>query len=90
MTGQKFTDTFVSREHLFSIGTEEASGKHYVSIPVSNGMVDYEAYYEIDGATFAQFSNDVEAALVFAGRCRGHEMDDLLIVKPGRIRGNPI
>jgi hypothetical protein len=90
MTGQKFTDTFVSREHLFSIGTEEASGKHYVSIPVSNGMVDHEEYYEINEATFAQFSNDVEAALVFVGRCRRRELDDLLIVKPGRIRGNPI
>lgn len=90
MSTKKFTDVFVSREHLFSIGTQEVSGKHYVSIPVSNGMVDCEEYYEIDQATFDHFGVDADAALAFVQRCRRREEDDRLIVKPGRIRGNPI
>jgi hypothetical protein len=90
LSHQQFTDTFVNREHLFSMGTEEVSGKHYVSIPVSNGMVDYEEYYEVDQALFDHFSVDVNAALEFVQKCRRREMDDRLIVKPGRLRGNPI
>ena len=38
----KFSDVFTSRKHMFSIGVEETTGRFYVSIPVSNGMVDYE------------------------------------------------
>ncbi len=40
----KFSDTFVSREDRYSIGAELDSGRPYVSIPVSNGVVDYEEY----------------------------------------------
>ncbi len=51
----KFQDVLVSREHMFSVGFEQDSGRFYVSIPVSNGMVDYEEYYEVDRATFDLF-----------------------------------
>jgi hypothetical protein len=90
MSHQQFADTYLNREHLFSMGTEEVSGTHYVSIPVSNGMVDYEERYGIDQASFDHFSVDVQAALEFVQKCRRREMDDRLIVKPGRLRGTPI
>ncbi len=45
-------DIIVRREYRFTLGVEEISGRFYVSIPVSNGMADYEEYYEIDRATF--------------------------------------
>lgn len=83
----KFNDVFVSREDRFSIGVEEQSGRYYVSIPVSNGMVDYEEYYEIDKAQFGLYQADMQAALEFVKRCRNRESDDLLIVKPGKNRG---
>lgn len=86
----KFNDVFVSREHMFSIGIEETSGKFYVSIPVSNGLVDYEEYYEIDRATFELFQRDLAAALAFVERCRRRELDELLIVQPGTNRGTAI
>lgn len=86
----KFKDVFVSREHMFSIGIEETSGKFYVSIPVSNGLVDYEEYYQIDRATFELFQRDLSAALEFVGRCRRRELDQLLIVQPGTNRGSAI
>lgn len=86
----KFKDVVVSREQRFSVGVEEDSGKHYVSIPVSNGLVDYEEYYEIDQPTFERYRANPETALDFVVRCRKREMDDRLIMKPGKNRGTAI
>ncbi|MHC5787126.1 hypothetical protein ACYT86_14030 [Pseudomonas idahonensis] len=86
----KFNDLFVSREEMFSMGIEEVSGQYYVSFPVSNGMVDYEEYYAIDRATFERFEQDLQAALEFVTRARKRELDQLLIMKPGKNRGTAI
>jgi len=85
-----FKDVLVNREERFSVGAEQDSGKHYVSIPVSNGVVDYEEYYEIDQPTFERYRADLNSARDFVGRCRRREMDHLLIVKPGKNRGTAI
>jgi len=58
------------REERYSVGVEEDSGKHYVSIPVSNGLVDYEEYYEIDQRTFERYRADPDSARDFVMRCR--------------------
>jgi hypothetical protein len=86
----KFSDVFTSRKHMFSIGVEETKGRFYVSIPVSNGLVDYEEYYEIDRASFELFQNDIDAAVDFVMKCRRRELDELLIEKPGTNRGSAI
>ena len=86
----RFSDLFVSREDRYSIGTELDSGKHYVSIPVSNGLVDYEEYYEISPQQSEVFRDDTTAALQFVEECRRHEHDDVLIQKPGTNRGTPV
>ncbi|KRP63005.1 hypothetical protein [Pseudomonas trivialis] len=86
----KFQDVFVSREHMFSLGIEQDSGRFYVSIPVSNGMADYEEYYEVDRATFDLFSRDPNLALPFVIRCRKRELDELLMIPPGTNRGTAI
>lgn len=86
----RFQDVLVSRKHMFSMGIEQDSGRFYVSIPVSNGMADYEEYYEIDLATFDLFKCDPYAALPFIMRCRKRELDELLIVPPGTNRGTAI
>ena len=90
MSTFKFTDSFVSRQHRFSMGVEETLGTCYVSFPVSNGMVDYEEYYAIDQADYGRFQNDVQAALDFVEACRRREHDDKLMIAPGRLRGSPI
>lgn len=86
----KFKDVVVDRAERFSVGVEEDSGKHYVSIPVSNGMVDYEEYYEIDQPTFERYRADPDSARELVARCRRRELDHLLIVKPGKNRGTAI
>jgi hypothetical protein len=82
-----FQDVFVNALERFSIGVEQETGRRYVSIPVSNGVVDYEEYFEIDEVQFHRYQRDPSSALEFVRRCRARELDDLLMVKPGRDRG---
>ena len=85
-----FQDTSFSREHRYSLGVETASGLHYLSIPVSTGLVDYEERYEISAADHGRYGLDGAAAAAFADECRRHEHDVLLIQKPGWNRGTPV
>ena len=43
----RFIDTKVSKEGRYSLGIEQESGEHYISIPVANPYVDYEEYYRL-------------------------------------------
>ena len=86
----KFKDVAVNRQERYSLGVEEDSGKYYLSIPVSNGLVDYEEYYEIDKPTFERYRADLDSALELVQRARRRELDDRLIVKPGSNRGTAI
>jgi hypothetical protein len=83
----KFEDCFVSAEHRFSIGREVDSGKYYLSIPVSNGLVDYEEHYEITGSDAERFRTAPELARQLAEKCRNRTIDAALIVQPGTDRG---
>ncbi|WP_083212455.1 hypothetical protein [Mycobacterium parascrofulaceum] len=86
----KFDDTYFSREDRYSIGVESTSGRYYVSIPVSNGVVDYEEYYKLTPNQYHHFLRDSADALDFAEACRRREHDDLLLQKPGSNRGTPV
>lgn len=83
----KFKDVFVDRVERFSLGIEQESGRFYLSIPVSNRMVDYEEYYEIDQACFDAYIATPALALEFLQCCRNRERDELLMFKPGHDRG---
>lgn len=50
-------------------------------------MVDYEEYFEADKAAFDLYMSNQSLALPFVRRCRNREVDDLLMVQPGRDRG---
>jgi hypothetical protein len=86
----KFEDSFFSREEHYSLGLETDSGRRYLSIPVSNGLVDYEEYYEVTESQYRSFLTDPASAAQFADSCRRHEHDDLLIQRPGSNRGTPV
>lgn len=86
----KFNDTFFSRDDRYSLGVESTSGRYYASIPVSNGIVDYEEYYEISNEQYRTFLNDRTAAIEFVEACRRHEHDNLLLEQPGGNRGTPV
>jgi hypothetical protein len=46
-SAMQFDDIFIFKSERFAVGQEQDSGKYYLSIPVSNGLVEYEEYYEI-------------------------------------------
>lgn len=86
----KFKDLYISRVDRFSVGIEEDSGVYYLSIPVSNGFVDYEEYYKVDSNVLEEIARDYKAFLKKVEACRGRKMDQYLLVKPGKKRGSPI
>ncbi len=83
-------DEFFSREDRYSLGIDEDSGRHFASLPVSTGAVDYEEYYELSDTDYARLLADPAQAVAFIEECRRHEHDDLLMQKPGWNRGTPV
>ena len=85
----RFHDTHFSAAHRFSIGKDLKTGGHFLAIPVSSGVVDYEELYRLSAEQYERFASDLTSALDFVGQCRRREHDDLLIYPPGRRRGSP-
>lgn len=85
-----YVDSHFSPHHQYSLGVEVGSGRKYLSIPVSNGVFDYEEYYELDADEYNAFASDQIAASEFAQSCRERERDDRLIERPGWNRGTPV
>lgn len=85
-----YKDTFFSREHRYSLGVEEDTGRHYLAIPVGNGPFDYEERYAITPGRYRELLGSTSTAVDFAESCRRRERDELLIGKPGWNRGTPV
>lgn len=83
-------DEFFSREHRYALGVDEESGRHFASLPVSNGVVDYEEYFSLSAAEYAEYLAHPAKALAFIEQSRARQHDDLLIQAPGWNRGTPV
>ncbi len=83
----KFQDTSVNTENRFSTGIEKESGRYYLSIPVSNSLVDYEEYYLITQEQYNQYPTNINDLINFAENCRKHHNDHLILQQPGVDRG---
>lgn len=86
----RYVETRFSREHRFSIGDDMKTGGHYLAIPVSNGVVDYDEQYHITPEQYRLFLADMTAAVSFVEECRRRGHDDQLIYPPSERRGEPI
>jgi hypothetical protein len=86
----QFDDIFIFKSERFAVGQEQDSGKYYLSIPVSNGLVEYEEYYEITPEEFERFSAALAEMRELAELSRARKLDARLIMKPGSKRGSPI
>ena len=65
----RFVDTAFDRSKLYSIGREMESGRYYLSIPVSHGVVDFEEYYEIPAEMHDGYPANRALIEDFADRC---------------------
>ncbi len=83
----RFFEVAVSEEGRYTLGEDCLNGGYYISIPVSNRMVDYEEYYRLYRLEFDKFRLDQNAAALFADKCRSRDQDDRLIIKPAIDRG---
>ena len=83
-------DTFFSREHRYSLGVDEESGQHFASLPVSNGVVDYEEYFGLSVAEYTEYLAGPARAVAFVEQCRLRQQDLRLVQQPGRNRGTPV
>ncbi len=80
---------YVDAVKRFSLDVDEASGRTFVSIPVSNSMVDYVEWYEVDRETFGRFEADPALAHDLVEKAKRREVDHLLLLPPGTDRGDP-
>jgi hypothetical protein len=85
----RYRTVAMNRELRYALEIDERTGGYYVTIPVSNRMVDYEEAYEVDRVTFERYRADPASALDFVTHCRNHELDHLLRERPGADRGTP-
>ncbi len=81
---------YISEQNRYGLGVDMDSGKHFLAIPVTIGVADYNEYYEVSSEVFERYLTNPDAALAFAEECRLRDHDELLIVKPGWNRGIPI
>jgi hypothetical protein len=80
---------FVDQVKRFALEIDEISGRTFVSIPVSNPYADYLEWYEVDRETWDRFVADPTQAHGFVEQAKNRELDHLLLLKPGRLRGYP-
>ncbi len=71
----RFNDTFISRSERFSLGIEEDSGRYYLSLPVSQPRVDYEAFYVLSAEEYQLFLSDAAACAAFLAHCQAGECE---------------
>ena len=71
----------------FFCRVEEETGTHYVSIPASNQLVDYEEYYRIDKRVFEKHRNDLKSLIYVADEARNYLRDNDLLIQHGPRRG---
>lgn len=77
----RFQDTFISREHRFSLGIDLQTDRHYLSTPVSgvNRAVEWEAYFTITEGQFQDFQANPASTDAFTEDCRMGRNEHLLI-----------
>jgi hypothetical protein len=83
----RFVDTAVNKEKRYCIGREADSGRYYLAIPATNGLVDYEEYYEISAEAHDAYPGNAAQLEKFADECRKRQHDERLIYQPSITRG---
>lgn len=89
MIKSRFSETYFSIDHRFSLGDDLQTGDCYIAIPVSNGPVDYNEYYRLSADQARSFVADLASCIAFVEACHRREHDDLLLYPPGKRRGTP-
>lgn len=87
---KRYEPTFFSEDHRYSMGNDLKTGGHYLAIPVSNGIVEYNEQYWLEPGQYDEFVSNPSVAARFVDECRARRHDDQLIYVPSEKRGEPI
>jgi len=69
---------FPAPEDGYWLGTDDASGRHFIVVELSVGVEDFDAFYELTPEQHARFLTDRSAAAAFAEECSRQRHDDVL------------
>jgi hypothetical protein len=87
---KRFEATYFSSDRRYSIGNDVKTGGHYLAIPVSNGLVEYDEEYALAPGQYETFMGDRSAAMKFVEECCARQHDDQLIYAQRERRGTPL
>ncbi|BBX06526.1 hypothetical protein [Mycolicibacterium aichiense] len=87
---KRYEPTYFSKEHRYSMGNDLKTGGHYLAIPVSNGLAEYNEEYFLLPGQYEEFMRDPSAALKFVEACRARQHDEQLIYVQNGKRGEPL
>lgn len=84
------TKEVIFKKERVSIFYSEEHQNYYLGLPVENGMVEYNEYYEISEKDYDLFCtpDGKEELHRLIAKCRSRQNDDKLLFKPGRLRGS--
>jgi hypothetical protein len=85
----KFRDILVNKERRYAIEEDLESGTFYITFPVFNGLTEYSEFYKISNKELEIFLANIDLLENFVKKCKERKMDDRLLMKPGRLRGEP-
>ncbi len=86
----KFVIVKVFKDDRFALEKDVDTGNYYVTFPVFNGLAEYSEFYKITEVEFDDFISDQVLLKQFVKACRERKNDDRLLMKPGRLRGDPV
>ena len=85
----EFEAVYVDREERWSLDRDPGTGRTFVAIAVSNPYTEYDEWYEVDPGTFERYVADPSLARGFVDLAKRRQMDHLLLLAPGTLRGYP-
>lgn len=87
---ERYEATYFASDRRYSMGNDLKTGGHYLAIPVSNGLIEYDEQYALAPGQYESFMTDRLAAVKFVEECRRRRHDDQLIYTPSERRGKPL
>jgi hypothetical protein len=84
----KFKKSHVCKELRMALGTYNSNNRYCFAMSVRNPLVSYMEYYDISDEQYHSFAKSCVNVVDFRNACARRENDDLLIEKPGRLRGS--
>lgn len=79
----------LNEKRYFSFRQDEITGKYYLSIPVSNSLIDYMEYYEVPKNMVDFYPSNIQEVEELVKKCREGLMFHIALNERAPNRGEP-